>query len=187
MNVDLFTSWNLIRISGFVSYFLITFSISAGLLSRLSFLQRHKALLMESHQVSGWIGFLITLFHMLMLLIDNYVPYQIWELFIPFGSSYHPVFSGFGTIALYFFFLTLLTSDFFIKKMGRQVWKKVHLLVIPSWILMVLHSILIGTDTEQPWASFMYGGSILLVISLMLLRYIEGRYIAMKMQNQKRY
>ena len=158
MSFDLLSNWNLIRTSGFLSYFLFTFSIAAGLMSRLFIFQKQKQLMLELHKISGWTGMLTVVFHATLLLVDPYVPYQIWGILIPFSSEYAPVFSALGTISFYLFLLTLATSDFFIKTLGRTLWKKIHFLVIPAWILMVLHGILIGTDSAQTWAAFIYGG-----------------------------
>ncbi|WP_232696018.1 ferric reductase-like transmembrane domain-containing protein [Brevibacillus daliensis] len=175
MSIELFSIWNFIRLSGFLAFFLFTFSISAGLLSRFAIFQKKKLLMLELHQTSGWAGFLTSIFHVILLWKNEYVPYKIQEILIPFLAENATVFSALGTISLYLFVITFATSDFFIKKLGRDLWKKVHLIVIPAWILMVLHSILIGTDSEQPWASFLYGASIILVITLIQFRYLEGR------------
>ena len=154
MSFDWLSTWNLIRTSGFLAYFLFTFSIAAGLMNRLFIFQKQKQLMLELHKISGWTGMLTVVFHATLLLVDTYVPYQIWGILIPFSAEYAPVFSALGTISFYLFLLTLATSDFFIKTLGRSLWKKIHFLVIPAWILMILHGILIGTDSAKTWAAF---------------------------------
>ena len=175
MSFDLLSNWNLIRTSGFLSYFLFTFSIASGLMSRLFIFQKQKQLMLELHKISGWTGMLTVVFHATLLLVDPYVSYQIWGILIPFSAEYAPVFSALGTISFYLFLLTLATSDFFIKTLGRSLWKKIHFLVIPAWILMILHGILIGTDSAKTWAALIYGGGIILVIILLAFRYLESR------------
>ncbi|THE13395.1 iron reductase [Bacillus timonensis] len=174
MNIDWLSTWSLIRISGFLAYFLFTLSIAAGLMNRLSLFKKQKPLMLELHKLSGWIGMLTVVFHATLLLVDSYMPYTIFEILIPFSSENDPFFSGLGTISFYFFLVTLGTSDFFIKALGRTLWKKIHFLVIPAWILMVLHGIIIGTDSAQPWAAFIYGSGTVLVIMLLVFRYVEG-------------
>ena len=131
--------------------------------------------MLELHKISGWTGMLTVVFHATLLLVDSYVSYQIWGILIPFSAEYAPVFSALGTISSYLFLLTLATSDFFIKTLGRSLWKKIHFLVIPAWILMILHGILIGTDSAKTWAALIYGGGIILVIILLAFRYLESR------------
>jgi sulfoxide reductase heme-binding subunit YedZ len=175
MSVDWLSTWNLIRTSGFLAYFLFTLSIAAGLMSRLSILQKQKLLMLELHKTSGWIGMLTTFFHAALLVVDAYVPYQVGEILLPFSAENSPVLSAFGTISLYFFLLTMATSDFFMKRLGRTLWKKIHLLVLPAWVLMVLHGILIGTDSAQSWAAFLYGGGVILILTLLVFRHLEGK------------
>ncbi len=174
MNFDWLSTWNSIRLSGFLAYFLFTFSIAAGLMSRLFLFQKQKQLMLELHKLSGWAGMLTVVFHATLLSLDSYVPYQIWEIWIPFLAGNAPVLSALGTISFYLFLLVLATSDFFIKTLGRSLWKRIHFLVIPAWMLMTLHGILIGTDSAHPWAAFVYGGGIFLVIIILAFRYFES-------------
>lgn len=175
MNLDILSNWNLIRASGFLSYFLLTLSIMAGLMQKLSSFQNQKQLLMELHKTSGWTGVLTVVFHGTLLLVDHYVPYQIWEILIPFSSKNDPVYTGIGTISFYLFVIVMATSDFFMKKLGFQLWKKLHFLVFPSWFFMTLHGILIGTDSNKVWAISIYCGGIVLISILLIFRYFEGK------------
>ena len=175
MSFDWLSTWNLIRTSGFLAYFLFTFSIAVGLMGRFSIFQKQKLLMLELHKTSGWIGMLTTVFHAALLIADAYVPYQVGEILLPFSAENSPVLSAFGTLSLYFFLLTMATSDFFMKKLGRSLWKKSHMLVLPAWLLMVLHGVLIGTDSAQSWAAFLYGGSVILILTLLFFRHLESK------------
>lgn len=55
--------------------------------------------------------------------------------------------------------------------MKRTLWKKVHLLVFPAWLLSLLHAIWIGTDIENTFVLLLYGVSATLIIFLSILRY----------------
>lgn len=173
MSLDLISSWNFIRLSGFLAYFLFTFSLVAGLMGRMTIMQKKKPLTLALHQSSGWAGFLTILFHMILLWKDQYVTYSLLELFLPFSARTAPILSALGTISFYLFLIIMATSDFFMKILGRNIWKRIHFLVIPAWVLMVFHGILIGTDSHQPWAAFLYGGGVILIITMLALRYIE--------------
>ncbi|QBK24475.1 ferric reductase-like transmembrane domain-containing protein [Ureibacillus thermophilus] len=175
MILDVFSNWNLIRTAGFLAYFLLTISIMAGLMQKISSFQNQKQLLMEIHKISGWIGTLNVIFHAILLLFDQYVPYQIWEIMIPFVAKNEPFFSGIGTISFYLFLIVMLTSDFFLKKLGFKLWKKLHFLVIPAWVLMILHGIFIGTDSEEIWAIIIYSAGIVLITTLLMMRYFESK------------
>jgi sulfoxide reductase heme-binding subunit YedZ len=169
-----FTVWTFIRVSGFLGLYLMTFSLAFGLSGSLSVLKRKKALFLSLHQTSGWYGLLTILFHMLLIWQDQYVPYSFGELLLPFYAKNQPLFSAFGTLSFYLFFLVIGSSDFFIKKLGIKLWKKVHLAVIPAWILMLVHGLAIGTDTSESWALFLYASALLLIIVLGFIRYLES-------------
>ena len=90
MSFDWLSNWNLIRTSGFLAYFLFTFSIVAGLMNRLFIFQKQKQLMLELHKISGWTGMLTVVFHATLLLVDTYVPYQIWGNIDPIFSRKCP-------------------------------------------------------------------------------------------------
>lgn len=173
MSIALISNWNLIRLSGFLAYFLFTFAISIGLMSRYTIFQRNKPFLIELHQTSGWAGLLTVIFHITLLWRDNYISYTLGELFLPFSSDYAPFMSALGTISFYLIFITTVTSDFFMKRLGRKIWGKIHLLVLPAWLLMVIHGVFIGTDSKQTWAAFLYGGGVFLICTFVCFRKFE--------------
>jgi sulfoxide reductase heme-binding subunit YedZ len=172
-----FSVWTLIRCSGFLAYFFMTMSLAFGLLTSFSFMKKKKAVLIAYHQTSGWYGLLTIIFHMTLLWKDTFVPYSLTELFVPFSAKNAPVFSALGTLSFYLFILVIGTSDFFIKKLGRERWKKIHLAVIPAWLMMVVHGLAIGTDASKPWALFLYAGGVSLILVLGLLRYFDSTSI----------
>lgn len=171
------------RASGFLAYFLLTLSIMAGFMQRLSVFQNRQQLLMELHKTSGWTGVLTTVFHAVLPLVNHYVPYEIEDILIPFEADNDPIFSGLGTISLYMFLLVMATSDFLMKRLGQKLWKNIHWLVIPAWILMILHSIFMGTDSNQSWATFLYGGGIICILTLLIFRLFESRFRATNSKN----
>lgn len=169
--LDFISNWNLIRVSGFLAYFLLSLSIMAGLMQKIPALKKQKPLMMELHQMGGWTGVLTVIFHGTLLLVDHYVPYEIHELLIPFAADNAPILSGLGTISFYLCLIVMTTSDFFMKKLGRKLWKNIHLFVMPAWGLATLHGIFIGTDSNKSWAAFVYLLCIILIGILLVYRY----------------
>lgn len=166
--------WTLIRASGFIAFFLVTVSLSLGIGSSLSMMKKHKGLLQNLHQTSGWYGLLTIIFHIVLILEDQYVHYSLQEVLIPFAAKNEPLESALGTLSFYLFFLVIVSSDFFIKKLGIKRWKKLHLAVLPAWFLMVFHGLAIGTDSREPWALFIYACGSSLIIVLSLIRYMNA-------------
>lgn len=167
---ELFSVWNLIRLSGLLAYLLLTISVLGGMYSSFPFLKKRKGDLQALHQTGGWIGFLAVLFHTVLIWQDQYVDYTILEILIPFTDNEYPFASGIGTLAFFLFFFVIFSSDFLLKKLGKIRWKLIHFSVFPAWLLMNLHGILIGSDSSQPWVKIMYFASISLVCILLLVR-----------------
>ncbi len=171
---EYFSTWNLIRVSGFLSYFLLTASLAFGFLQAFSSIKNKKADLLLIHQTSGWIGLLVIMFHMIMLFMDQYVHYSLLSILVPFYAENESFSSGLGTLSFYLFLVVIGSSDFFMRILGRTPWRKIHLLAVPAWILMSIHGILIGTDTQEVWASSIYIGSIGLIIVLGVAKAMEA-------------
>ncbi len=172
----LISTWEWIRLLGFVAYFYFTVSIVFGLLRKSSIENAYKNLFFQLHQSAGWFGFIAVIGHMLFLIVDQYEPYHMTELLIPFISDYQPVLSGLGTIAFYLFLIVFLTSDIWIRKMGFSVWKKVHIAVLPAWVISLVHGILIGSDTKNPFILVFYWSTVTVVVIVFLIRYISEHH-----------
>ncbi|WP_223820785.1 ferric reductase-like transmembrane domain-containing protein [Bacillus sp. S3] len=171
---DFFSVWTLIRVSGFLAFYLMTLSLAIGLFSSFSILKKKKARMVSAHQISGWYGLLTICFHLLLIWQDQYVPYSLAEIFIPFYAKNEPLFSGLGTLSYYLFFIVVGSSDFFIRRLGIKMWKKIHFAVIPAWLFMLVHGIAIGSDSSEPWALLLYLTSSSFILVLLFMRLLES-------------
>lgn len=169
-----FNTWEWIRLLGLISYFYFTVSIIFGLLRKMPAIHSHNNLLYQIHQSASWMGLLALVAHMLLLIIDQYEPYSIAELMIPFASDYKPALSSLGTVAFYLFFIVIITSDLWIRKMNFTIWKWLHLAVIPAWSLSLIHGMLIGTDSKNPIVFSFYSITTALVCITFLMRHISS-------------
>ncbi|USK62449.1 hypothetical protein [Peribacillus asahii] len=168
--LEIFSIWNMIRLSGFLALFFITFSAGFGMLSKVSCLKKKKALSHFIHLSSAWGSALSLLFHLFLLVVDTYQPFTLIEMLIPFNANYAPFAAGLGTLAFYFIIIIYLTSDFGMKKLKRNTWKKFHWLAIPAWIFSLAHGVIIGTDTATSWAISYYLVCIFFILLIGLVR-----------------
>ncbi|OIN67575.1 hypothetical protein BLD48_05005 [Exiguobacterium sp. KRL4] len=166
----LFSTWTMIRLSGLTGHFFLTLSVLAGLLGSFPTLKKQKARLHNIHLYSGWAGLLAIILHATLIVVDTYAPLTILEIIIPGNASYEPLWNAFGTISLYLFGFVLVTSDFLKETLGKTLWKLTHWLVLPAWLLMTLHGILIGTDTGTLFTTIWYACSTLTLFTLVLYR-----------------
>ena len=168
--MELFSTWSLIRASGFSAYLLLTLSIIAAVMYSGKMISgRWKASFQLFHQFASWLGFLFELFHGIMLLFDKYEPYSLKGILIPFYADHQPILSGIGTISLYVILLILLTSDF-MKLIGKKIWRFIHYLAIPAYILALFHGVFLGTDSSEIWVVIFYASSIILLFALLFVR-----------------
>ncbi|HEX6594919.1 MAG TPA: iron reductase [Bacillota bacterium] len=166
-------NWMLIRLFGFLAFFLFTLSVFFGMASQLRICKKKIGLFMSIHLSAAWAGIFTLLVHMLLLLRDTFIPYTIGELIIPFQSSHEPIATALGIFAFYFLLIVMITSDFWMKRLGRKMWKKIHFLVFPSWLLMLIHSVWMGTDTSEPWAVAIYSSALALFVGFIFLRKMD--------------
>ena len=168
--LQVFDTWHLIRLFGWVSYFFFSMSLVFGMLSGMVAFKKEKGLFNLIHMSSSWAGLFSLFGHILILLISHYQPYTIVEIILPFASHYERLASAMGTIAFFIFLIVLFTSDLLISKMNRSTWNWIHLMVFPAWVLMLLHAIIMGTDSGTWWGEVVYGASAFIIISLFVAR-----------------
>jgi methionine sulfoxide reductase heme-binding subunit len=171
--LQVFDTWHIIRLLGFLAYFFFSMSLVFGMLSRISAFKKKKGIFNLIHMSSSWAGLFSVLGHMLVLLIDHYQPYTILEIMVPFEAHYETLASALGTIAFFIFLIVLFTSDVLIAKMKRSTWKWIHLMVFPSWVLMLLHGVIIGTDSSTLWGAGVYGGSVIIIVLLFVAKAMD--------------
>jgi len=94
--------------------------------------------------------------------LDQYLPFSIWEIVIPFIDAYRPLWVGFGIIGFYLFLLVTVT--FYMRKtIGMKAFRAFHVLSIIGYIGATLHGLFAGTDSALPVTKFLYAGTFLIV------------------------
>ncbi|NSL50857.1 ferric reductase-like transmembrane domain-containing protein [Calidifontibacillus erzurumensis] len=164
--------WELTRSAGLTSYFLLFLSVAAGLILSMKINLKLNKHLQVIHQSAGWYSLLIGLFHILLLNINTHHPYTLTEILIPFTAKEHAILNGIGTISLYVMVILFLSGDL-ITNIGAKVWKKIHRLALPSYILISIHGIFIGTDTKEEWVMILYTSSLAVIFSLLIVKLLK--------------
>jgi predicted ferric reductase len=159
--------WYVTRASGIVAYLLLWLSMVLGLGITSKFFDRllDRLFTYDFHQFISLLSIAFVVLHIVVLLIDRYLPYTIWQILIPFISPYRPFWVGVGVIG---FYLTLLvTVTFYLrKKIGMRAFRIIHVLSLVGYLGATLHGIYSGTDSSLPSVQFLYEGTALVVIFL---------------------
>lgn len=128
------------------------------------------------------IGFIIL--HVSVLMIDQYLPFSLVQILVPFLSPYQPLWVGLGVLG---FYLTLLvTITFYLrKKIGQKKFKAIHTLSLAAYFGVVLHAFFAGSDSSLGAVQLIYLFTLLVVVFLTSYWLVHAREI--KKKKDERY
>ncbi len=107
--------------------------------------------------------------HVATAVADEYVDIRWWQAVLPVRLAYRPTWLALGTLALDALLVVVATS-LLRERIGRRVWRLVHLAAYAAWALAVAHGIGLGTDTSEPWVRWVYVVSVAAVAGALMLR-----------------
>ncbi len=176
--------WYVTRAAGLTSYFLLWFSMIWGLAisSKIFHPTIEGTFSYDFHEFLSLLGLGFILLHVIVLLLDRYLPFSIWQILIPFTDSYRPLWVGLGIIG---FYITLLvTVTFYMRQqIGTAAFRSIHVLSLLGYLVAVGHGLFAGTDSALPVTKWMYALTFLVVVFLMVYwLVISGLHKAEKMQ-----
>ncbi len=164
--------WYAARAGGVVSYLLISTSVLAGIL-----LAGKKAVpglprfaIVDVHRFLGMLAGLFIAIHVGSIALDTVVPFSLSQLVIPFASSYRPLATGLGIVAVELLLAVALTNRLR-SRLPYKVWRRAHYLTLAVWLLATVHGILSGTDRSQTWLVAVYATTVALVAGAAVLRF----------------
>jgi DMSO/TMAO reductase YedYZ heme-binding membrane subunit len=140
--------WYFSRASGIAAYLLLFLLIVSGIgiKTSLSFRLLEPTTAWVSHRLIALSLTFAIAIHLVSLLFDEFLKFTVVDLLVPFSSSFEPLYVGLGIIGFYIFLAVIISSLFFIHKTPK-IWRLLHYLTYPVFILIFLHGILVGTDT----------------------------------------
>lgn len=159
--------WYVTRAAGLTSYFLLWLSMVWGLAVSTKFFQPvvEGTYSYDFHEFLSLLGLGFVVLHVVVLMLDKYLPFNIFQILIPFVDTYRPLWVGLGIIGFYIFLLVTVT--FYIKGMiGTQAFRSIHVLSLAGYVGATLHGLFAGTDSALPVAKLLYVGTSLIVIFL---------------------
>jgi len=167
-------TWDVARAGGFTAYILMMLSVAVGLALTMHW-QSPKWPRLINSELHNFLALLGTVFigiHVLAVWVDPFTRFGWAEVFLPFVSHYRPLWMAFGIIALYLG-IAIGISTWIRPWIGYKWWRRLHILTLLAFILVTIHGIATGSDTRTWWGVLIYGGSVLLVGSLLWQRLIK--------------
>jgi predicted ferric reductase len=169
-------NWTLARAGGFTALLLLTLAVVAGLAMSIQWQSPVKWPRLINNELHNFLTLFSTIFvglHVLSIWIDPFTHFNWYEIFIPFTTSYRPIWTALGIIALYLGIAIGLTT-LLRPRIGYRQWRRLHILTILIYALAIIHGIASGTDTETPWGLALYVICILAVAPLLTIRLIKA-------------
>ena len=163
--------WYMARSSGLVAFWLLTLSTALGLStsSRLWDGLLERGWVFETHRVVSFMALIFVALHMAVLLPDSWTDFGVLDLVVPGTSAYRPEAVALGVLAMYASIIA--TASFYMRKrLGRLTWRALHFVTFGSFVLMLLHGVFAGTDSEEPWMRATYAAATLLILFLTVYR-----------------
>ncbi|HEY5667760.1 MAG TPA: ferric reductase-like transmembrane domain-containing protein [Candidatus Saccharimonadales bacterium] len=173
--------WYITRAAGMVAAvsLIILLLSGVGLITGATFKFLEPLTAWATHRAVGIVFGVSVLVHILALLFDKFVPFNVVQLLVPFVSKYRQVnWSGhnlgsvwvaLGILALYCTVIVVLTSLFWIDKKQR-LWKLLHFLSYAIVALAFFHALFLGTDLAHGVFRWIWIGSGVAIASAIFVR-----------------
>jgi len=163
--------WYITRAAAISAYFLLFLlvvmgeSMASGVV--YNFITPPRAWLI--HKYLGISFGVALLTHMTALIFDNFVNFNLLDIFIPFHSAYNPIFLSFGIVGFYFTLIIILSS-IISRFQTTQFWRTLHFLVYPLFVIGLIHGFMLGTDSRNIFILMLYATTGLIFIFLFVQR-----------------
>ena len=143
------TLWYAERSAGIVAYLLLSASVVLGVsMSARWRLSWPRFAVEQIHRfVSILTGVFIAL-HVLVLLVDQVVPFSLLQVLVPFTSSYRPFAVGLGVASAELLAAVAITNGLR-GQIPHRIWRRVHYLTIVVWLMAGMHALTAGTDATN--------------------------------------
>jgi predicted ferric reductase len=159
--------WYVTRAAGLTSYFLLWLSMIWGMAISTKFFHPtvDGTYSYDFHEFLSLLGLGFVLLHVVVLMFDQFLPFSIWQIMVPFIDTYRPLWVGLGIIG--FYLSLLVTVTFYLRKIiGAQAFRRIHALSLIGYLGATLHGLFTGTDSVLPVAKLLYGGTFLVILFL---------------------
>jgi predicted ferric reductase len=159
--------WFITRAAGLTGYVLLWLSTVWGLVVSAKFLDPvlHRTVSYDFHEFLSLLAIGFVALHILVLLADQYLPFNLAQILIPFVAPYRPLWVGVGVIG---FYLTILvTVTFYLRaRIGPRVFRAIHYASFLAFLAAAVHGLLAGTDSSLLTTQLLYAGTLLSVVFL---------------------
>ncbi len=174
------TTWYITRAAGWVAYFLLWFSMVWGLAIPTKFFERFLSptFAVDFHEYISLLSLGFIALHVGVLMIDQYLPFTLTQILVPFLSTYRPFWVGLGVIG--FYLSALVTITFYLRKrIGQNKFKAIHMLSLLAYLGVVFHAFFAGSDSSLKVVQLIY------LSTFMVIVFLTSYWLIQRRQTQK--
>jgi sulfoxide reductase heme-binding subunit YedZ len=178
VNADLIL-WYAARAAALAAFFVLAASLLTGMAIRTAYLAplaRNRAVV-AVHGFLTWFWVPLVAVHVTSLVLDATSRISLLDLVVPFQVNEGPgsqLAIGLGTISLLLLVLIAVTSGLR-RWMRPSVWRWIHRLTYPMFVVFLIHAQLAGTDFSDVAISLAAWATLGGLVALALLRAAGGR------------
>lgn len=169
--------WYATRAAGILAYLLLWLSTAWGLAvsSKIFDPLLERFFTYDMHQFISLLALGFIALHVIVLLADQYLPFSIAQILVPFVAPYRPLWVGVGVIG---FYLALLVSGtFYIRNhIGYRTFRVIHYASYGAYLVALAHGWLAGTDSPLWSVQWMYAVTALVAIFLFVYRMVMAAF-----------
>ena len=154
-----------------VSLVLLTLSVALGFAEvvRLASPAWPRFVIAALHRNASLLAVAFLGVHIATAVADSFAPIRLVDVFVPFVSSYRPLWLGLGTVA-FDLMLALVITSLLRERIGYGVWRAVHWASYAAWPVALLHGLGTGSDTRVRWAVIVNVMCLVVVLAAVLSR-----------------
>ena len=143
--------WYTARAGGIVAWALTAASVVWGLWlsGRVRPFGVRPAWILDLHRFLGGLATIFVGVHVLAILADTYTNFGLSDVLVPFAAKWHPLAVAWGIVGFYVMLAVELTS-LARKHLPHQLWRRVHVMALPLYVLATIHYLAAGTDATNP-------------------------------------
>jgi DMSO/TMAO reductase YedYZ heme-binding membrane subunit len=167
--------WYVARAGGIVAWTLLVASVVWGLLLSVKVRPAGttRPWILDLHRFLGGLAVVFVAVHVAGILLDSYVQFSLVDVLVPFASSWHPLWVGWGVVTMYLLLAVEITS-LLRRHLPNRIWKRVHYLSFPLMLFATIHFVVTGTDAGNPVAIVAIAGSAFMIGGLVGRRLVEA-------------
>jgi len=174
MNIWQMVTWDIARAGGFTAFGLLTLAVAIGLALSLHIQSPRwpRIINSELHNFVTLLALIFTGVHVLAVWIDPFTHFGWNEVFVPLASHYRPLWMALGIVAFYIG-IAIGISTWLRPHIGYKLWRRLHVLTLVLYALVVVHGITTGSDSRTEWGAAIYAISVLLIGTLLVVRLMK--------------